>query len=256
MCQFTAFVEKKRSSGSNVKCFSGYLIFRGTTFATVKIFTQNPFSVALDEYPKQVEFSEPREITIHTPKLSASFSTKGLLKSISTDTIDNFPVHLEFMKYGVRRSTGDRSGAYLFLPDGIATPISTTPSNTVLLTTGPLESSCATAFPNVQHETILRDGDQSLEIRNLVDIHDTTNREIVMRVSSSIDSKNTYFTDLNGFQYMKRNRFEKIPLQAHYYPIPTGIYIEDEQTRMTLLTSQPLGGSSLASGQVVTALFG
>lgn len=184
------------------------------------------------------------------PKLSASFSAKGLLKSISTDTIENFPIHLEFMRYGVRRSAGDRSGAYLFLPDGMASPISTVAPSTVLLITGTLESSCSTAFPHIQHETILRDGDQALEIRNLIDIRETANREFVMRVSSSIDSKTTFFTDLNGFNYMKRTRFEKLPIQANYYPIPGGIYIEDDRTRLTLLTSLPLGGSSLASGQV------
>lgn len=204
----------------------------------------------ITEYPNQVEFNEPRETTIRMSKISASFGTKGLLKSISTDAIDNFPIHLEFMMYGVRRSSGERSGAYLFLPDGMATPISIAAPSTVLLTVGILESSCATAFPHIQHKTILRDGEHALEIRNLVDIRETANREFVMRVSSSINSKETFFTDLNGFQYMKRVRFDKIPLQANYYPIPSGIYIEDDRVRMTLLTSQPLGGSSLASGQI------
>lgn len=41
-----------------------------------------------------------------------------------------------------------------------------------------------------------------------------------------------------------------MPLQANYYPIPTGIIIEDDATRLTLLTGQPLGGSSLSPGEI------
>jgi alpha-mannosidase II len=83
-----------------------------------------------------------------------------------------------------------------------------------------------------------------------VDIGDMSDTEIVMRISTNINSKDTFYTDLNGLQIIKRERFGKIPLQANYYPIPTSIYIEDESIRLTLLTAQPLGGSSLKSGQL------
>lgn len=49
---------------------------------------------------------------------------------------------------------------------------------------------------------------------------------------------------------IKRQRFKKLPLQANYYPIPSTMFIQDDTTRLTLLTAQPLGGTSLASGQV------
>lgn len=181
--------------------------------------------------------------------LSATFDTSGLLKSMSTESVPNHSVHLQFMKYGVK-DTVETSGAYIFLPNGEAEPLSMTDPSSVLVTIGPLESSCMTAFKHVEHGAIMRDGEQSLELRNLIDIRPTLNTELVMRLSSSIDSNTTFFTDLNGFQYMKRTRFAKIPLQGNYYPIPSGAYIEDGKVRMTLLTAQPLGGSSLASGQV------
>lgn len=42
----------------------------------------------------------------------------------------------------------------------------------------------------------------------------------------------------------------KLPLQANYYPIPSTAYIEDSTLRLSLLTGQPLGGSSLSSGEL------
>lgn len=39
-----------------------------------------------------------------------------------------------------------------------------------------------------------------LEIENLVDISKTHNFEIVMRLSTNINSTDEFFTDLNGFQ--------------------------------------------------------
>lgn len=207
----------------------------------------------LPEYPNQVEFSEPRDITLRVGNegLSASFNAKGMLKSMSTSATENFPIHLEFLKYGVLRGA-ERSGAYLFLPDGIAVPVTPVPSTTVLVTTGNLESSVATGLPFVIHENIFRTGEKALEIRNQVDIGDMSNAEVIMRMSTGIASKDIFYTDLNGYEFIKRKRFAKLPIQANYYPVPSGIYIEDDLTRLTLLSAQPLGGSSLGSGEVIS----
>jgi len=69
-----------------------------------------------------------------------AFSEQGLLKSIQlTQDSPHVPVHLKFLKYGVR-SHGDRSGAYLFLPNGPATPFQLD-HPVVLVTKGKLEPS-------------------------------------------------------------------------------------------------------------------
>lgn len=41
-----------------------------------------------------------------------------------------------------------------------------------------------------------------LEIENLVDISTTHNFELVMRLSTNINSTDEFFTDLNGFQVL------------------------------------------------------
>jgi len=48
----------------------------------------------------------------------------------------------------------------------------------------------------------------------------------------------------------RREKWEQLPLQAHFYPMPAMAYIEDSATRITLATKQPLGVASLSSGQL------
>ena len=63
-----------------------------------------------------------------------------------------------------------------------------------------------------------------LHIENVVSLTGEAynNVEIAMRVSSNVDSGETFFTDLNGFQMRKRRkRYGKLPLQANWYPLPS-----------------------------------
>lgn len=54
---------------------------------------------------------------------------------------------------------------------------------------------------------------------------------------------------------IKRKRLNRLPLQGNYYPIPSCAYIEDNNTRMTLLSAQPLGFGSLSEGQIEVSKF-
>lgn len=229
---------------------SAEVVSMGTTFfAKTTIYTPQPFTINLKEYPYIVEFAEPRNIVLKPDVdsgVAASFNQNGLLASIATDTM-NTSVKVNFLKYTTRMGSQARSGAYLFLPNGPAQPLPLG-EPVVLVSRGPLESSVSTSFSFGLHDTLIRDG--SIEIRNLIDIGNMDNTEIVMRLSTTIDSDDVFYTDLNGLVFAKRERFSKIPLQAHYYPVPTGIMIEDDSTRLTLLSGQPLGGASLASGEV------
>ena len=129
------------------------------------------------------------------------------------------------------RSRGDKSGAYLFLPDGEAKPIRVE-NPKVKVITGKVTSYVEVFTQFCKHTVTLRsspgvDG-TGVHIENDIDIRAMNNQEVAMRLSSGIRSGDEFFTDLNGFQMMKRQRRAKIPLQANYYPIPSMAYIQDD----------------------------
>lgn len=53
---------------------------------------------------------------------------------------------------------------------------------------------------------------------------------------------------------LRRKRFTKLPIQANYYPIPTMAYIEDSNTRLSVVTASPLGCSSVSPGEIEVML--
>ncbi|VTJ64963.1 Hypothetical predicted protein [Marmota monax] len=91
---------------------------------------------------------------------------------------------------------------------------------------------------------------RSVEISNIVNIRNVYNREIAMRISSEINSQNRFYTDLNGYQIQPRMTLSKLPLQANVYPMTTMAYIQDAKNRLTLLSAQSSGVSSLKSGDI------
>lgn len=223
----------------------------GVSFAKITILSHTPFSDNLHGYPEEVEFGDPREVSLKVGEgPGAAFNTNGLLKSVTVDR-STVPVHLDFLKYGMRFSSG-KSGAYLFHPDGPATKLRLG-DPVVLIVKGPLEASITTGLPFANHQTILRG--EGIEIANLVEIGDRENTEIIMRISTTINSGEYFYTDLNGMQIIKRKRFDKLPLQANYYPVPSAMFIQDDNMRLTVLSAQPLGGSSLKAGEVRNCLI-
>uniref|UniRef100_A0A674BD34 mannosyl-oligosaccharide 1,3-1,6-alpha-mannosidase n=1 Tax=Salmo trutta TaxID=8032 RepID=A0A674BD34_SALTR len=162
-------------------------------------------------------------------------------------------IKVEFAWYGTT-SNRDKSGAYLFLPDGEAKMYSPARPPVIRVTKGSVFSEITTTFDHVTHTLRLYNVQgvegQAVEICNLVDIRGEFNHEIAMRLTSDVDSKDRFFTDLNGFQIQPRRTMAKLPLQANFYPMTSMAYIQDPGTRLTLLTAQSLGSASLVSGQL------
>ncbi|PIO23856.1 hypothetical protein AB205_0171750, partial [Aquarana catesbeiana] len=162
-------------------------------------------------------------------------------------------INMEFLIYGTRTSK-DKSGAYLFLPDGDAKQYTPKDPPVVRITEGPFFSEVTCLFQHVQQTMRLYNlpGTEglSLDVSSIIDIRDHVNKEIAMRLSTDIQSGDTFYTDINGFQIQTRKFFKKLPLQANFYPMPVMAYIQDEKSRLTLHTSQALGVSSLKSGQL------
>ncbi len=92
---------------------------------------------------------------------------------------------------------------------------------------------------------------RSVSISNLVDItRQSGNKEVAMRIHTSVENpSNTFYTDDNGYQMVKRQTYSKLPLQGNFYPMPTSALIQDTNHRVTLFSGQPLGVASLRQGE-------
>uniref|UniRef100_A0A8C3BT26 Alpha-mannosidase n=1 Tax=Cairina moschata TaxID=8855 RepID=A0A8C3BT26_CAIMO len=178
----------------------------------------------------------------------------GLLEKINTkEDGKNHQMKVEFAWYGTT-SNRDKSGAYLFLPDGDAKPYIFTDPPTVRVAHGKIFSEIVCFFHHVTHTMRLYNVQglegQSIEVSNIVDIRGEYNRELAMRISSDINSQNRFYTDLNGYQIQPRLTMSKLPLQANVYPMTTMAYIQDVGVRLTLHSAQSLGVASLKNGQL------
>ena len=49
---------------------------------------------------------------------------------------------------------------------------------------------------------------------------------------------------------MKRRRLSTLPLQGNFYPVASMMYIQDKKSRLSIVSGQPLGGTSLGSGEL------
>ncbi|XP_016080402.1 PREDICTED: alpha-mannosidase 2 isoform X1 [Miniopterus natalensis] len=194
------------------------------------------------------------DITLENPFMKLHFSQSGLMEEmINKEDGKHHDIKVQFSWYGTT-SKKDKSGAYIFLPDGEAKPYVYKTLPIVRVQRGRFYSDVTSFFEHVTHTVRLYNiqgiEGQSVEISNIVDIRKEYNYEIAMRISSNINSKTRFYTDLNGYQIQPRMTMSKLPLQANVYPMTTMAYIQDAQHRLTLLSAQSLGVSSLESGQI------
>uniref|UniRef100_A0A8D0AL56 Alpha-mannosidase n=1 Tax=Sander lucioperca TaxID=283035 RepID=A0A8D0AL56_SANLU len=210
---------------------------------------------AADPLPVRSQQSDPQTFYISSQSLTLGFSgTTGLLESIKhKDDPQEVKVQMQFVVYGTRPSK-DKSGAYLFLPDGKAKPYNQKEPPVVRVVEGPLFSEVVAHYQHFQqtiriHNVPGVDG-LSIDITTMVDIRDQTNKELAMRLVTDIQSGDVFYTDLNGFQMQPRHHHLKLPLQANFYPMSSQAYIQDSHHRLTLHTAQSLGVTSLESGQL------
>uniref|UniRef100_A0A4W4H0X6 Alpha-mannosidase n=1 Tax=Electrophorus electricus TaxID=8005 RepID=A0A4W4H0X6_ELEEL len=92
--------------------------------------------------------------------------------------------------------------------------------------------------------------DQSYWVGPLV-----VNREAVFRTTTSLNNNRTVYTDNNGYQMMKRQSASFVFVCAqNYYPMVRGAYIEDDSSRLILLSERAHGVASLNQGQIEVML--
>ena len=90
-------------------------------FLKFSISGNHPFQVAPFEDAEVYEVGDT--FSLQNGYVRGEFNANGFLQSITTiDDKIKTPAEIQFMVYGTR-PRGDKSGAYLFLPDGEAKPV-------------------------------------------------------------------------------------------------------------------------------------
>uniref|UniRef100_A0A8D0ENC2 Alpha-mannosidase n=1 Tax=Strix occidentalis caurina TaxID=311401 RepID=A0A8D0ENC2_STROC len=159
-------------------------------------------------------------------------------------------VSCEFLVYGTRTSK-DKSGAYLFLPDGEAKPYAPKDPPVVRVTEGPLFSEVTSYYQHVQ--TVVRLYNVPGETTQGCAREVASPRALALTSRAMTPSSQT--STVSRYLGIQPRRYQrKLPLQANFYPMPTMAYIQDAQSRLTLHTAQALGVSSLGSGQLEVIL--
>ncbi|XP_045453020.1 alpha-mannosidase 2 [Melitaea cinxia] len=200
------------------------------------------------------------DVTLQAGGTRLLLSRDGLLRAVVAPGGRAAPVHMDFVQYDTQKGQDNNSGAYLFIPDGPATPFKPDPFPEIVITEGPFKSTIYSGLIGPKAAEILLSitvynnpmlPHSELEITNTLLIDpQVDDLELAMRFSTSIKNGDVFYTDLNGMQMIKRRYFEKLPLQANFYPLSAAAFLQDESTRLTVLTSTPLGVAALRPGQI------
>ncbi|XP_078718059.1 alpha-mannosidase 2x-like isoform X1 [Lampetra fluviatilis] len=197
----------------------------------------------------------PSGLSIHNMHATLRFGgPKGFLQGVRLcGATQEQAVHVDLAWYGTRGAR-DKSGAYLFLPDGDAKPYETEVEPVVRLAEGPLFSEVTSYLPHVTHTVRLYNlpgvEGLSLEVTNVVDIHSEVNHELVMVLTTDLQNQDIFYTDLNGFQMQRRRFWKKLPLQANVYQMTSAAVLQDPERRLSLLSAQALGVAGMRPGEL------
>ncbi|KAI6186000.1 Glycoside hydrolase and Glycosyl hydrolases 38 domain containing protein [Aphelenchoides besseyi] len=244
--------------------FARYEVVEGET-AKADVWISSSIDEKSFEEAKRIPTDD--QFQLFNDYLTANFDSKsGYLQSIDYKGQTKTDIQMEFIRYGARSHNPERfskggdslSGAYLFLPDGPAKSLESNRNSFVKLV-GPIRQTLILKGPEeakLLQEIRLDSHAQSLEVVNNVDIRSESNFEFAFRFTSdSMAQKDEQlYTDLNGFQMIRRKRYDKLPLQAHFYPMSAAAVLEANNRRLTLLGRQALGVGSLQSGQLEVML--
>lgn len=222
--------------------------------ATISVFNSKTFIVPPDTLFSQNQPQEERlePVVIENDKLRVRVSaqTGSLIDMEERATGNRTILNMDFQVY---RSQG--SGAYLFRAKSGQEPLI---SNIPLLHTvdGPLmvqltvvyEPFITQTFTLYKHPALLA---SALHIRNVLNIQTLQEREVVLRARTDLKfdkRKPEFFSDQNGMQFIRRVTNDNMAVEANYYPMTSGAWLDDGERRVSVLSAQPHGVASLERG--------
>uniref|UniRef100_A0A0K0E7B1 Alpha-mannosidase n=1 Tax=Strongyloides stercoralis TaxID=6248 RepID=A0A0K0E7B1_STRER len=178
-------------------------------------------------------------------------------------TINNSPVSISY-DYYKETTILPNSGAYIFTPDGPSKPLDSS-KNSYIISKGIIYQKVVINGPEdynlVQSIESTITSPHYIDVYNIININKHVETEIAMKIKTNkvgrqymIKNGNVFYTDLNGYQIIKRKRLDKLPIQGNFYPMPSTVFIQDNNKRLTVLSNQPLGCSSQEEGSVEVIL--
>ncbi|KAL7078663.1 hypothetical protein ACQ4LE_002536 [Meloidogyne hapla] len=215
-----------------------------------------------------------KQLFLSNKYLTAFFNPlNGYLKSIKDNNGKEMDVFLSFVRYGARGKNPARtdggdslSGAYLFLPDGPAVELESN-KNQFVIVKGIVREYIFVNGPSdfgINHQLFLDKNSKIFTLINHVNMESTwmskshkslKNFELAMKLKIPSIKQDNFFTDLNGFQMIRRRKQKNLPLQAHFYPMPGSAFIENSNDiRVSLYGRQALGVASLEIGEIQVML--
>ncbi|XP_042391119.1 alpha-mannosidase At3g26720-like [Zingiber officinale] len=160
-----------------------------------------------------------------------------------------------------RGSDPQASGAYIFRPNGTF-PIAPKEEAPVTIVQGPiLDEIHQQISPWIYQISRVYKGKEHIEVEFTVGpipVDDEIGKEIVTKITTGMLTNKTFYTDSNGRDFLRRVRDYRSdwdiqvnqPVAGNYYPINLGIYIQDNNTELSVLVDRAVGGSSIVDGQI------
>lgn len=183
---------------------------------------------------------------------------------VEVDHISGFPTRIRLkndentevsIQTEVLAYTSKRSGAYIFAPNGGAAEFLSGKPKVSLLKGKLLSQVKAEYFGFSLMTTVYHiDGIKAkgVHIKTELDMSKnrqlSINKEVILRLKTSVNNGDSFFTDQNGFQLLGRKTRRGRLIEENYYPITTMMVIEDEEKRLALHVGQPHGVASLQNG--------
>lgn len=211
----------------------------------------------------------PGDIQVENSKIKLLFDGEsGFLKSM---TKKNWGRQIQMaIKFGAYKSAQFHSGAYLFRPESNdprqaeKDVFENYQEKKILVTSGPISSDVTVIHSEFFAHTVrifkTRNYlETAMFIENDIDFESPPkNREteMFMRFQTSIENGEDpeFYSDLNGFQWQPRKKVAEIGIEGNYFPITTSAFIQDNQMRLTLMTTHAQGAASLEAGQLEVML--
>ncbi|XP_050359988.1 lysosomal alpha-mannosidase-like isoform X2 [Nymphalis io] len=187
----------------------------------------------------------------------------GVTHMILPDRTTNLKVQLFYWTgcFGNNTNTSERSsGAYIFRPQ-TTVPYSMTYRNTGTVKGEIVQEFRAETKENAASVLRLYNGLNYFVhdfVVGPIPVDDKVGKEYVVRYNTNVVNNGEFYTDSNGRQMLKRKLNERPqwnltleePIAGNYYPVTNKISIQDDQSRISILTDRSEGGSSLEEGSI------